>query len=228
MTDLDGLLAFAERSRLSEGGFGYLGDDGRVLTDRPVETWIVARMTHVFGLAHLLGRPGADELVRHGVSALTDGPLRDSEHGGWRASTDDDTKAAYPHAFVLLAGATAATAGVAGGAELLGDALGVWQERFWDDDTGMAVEEWDASWSRLDDYRGLNANMHGVEATLAAADALPVADQGGKARLRRQALRTTGSRDQTELDFGQRDVCPGRGDSVVASQCKLEAASHGD
>ena len=33
--------------------------------------------------------------------------------------------------------------------------------------------------------------MHGVEASLAAADALPVADQEGKRRLRDQALRTT-------------------------------------
>ena len=191
MTDLDGLLDFAARSRLPEGGFGYLGDDGRVLPDRPVETWIVARMTHVFGLAHLLGRPGADELVRHGVAALADGPLRDAEHGGWRASTDDDTKAAYPHAFVMLAGSTAATAGVDGGPELLRAAIDVWQERFWDEAEGMAVEQWDRTWSRLDAYRGLNANMHGVEASLAAADALPVADQAGKRQLRDQALRTT-------------------------------------
>lgn len=191
MTDLDRLLDFAERSRLPGGGFGYLGDDGRVLPGRPLETWIVARMTHVFGLAALLGRPGADELVRHGVVALTEGPLRDAEHGGWRSATDDDAKAAYPHAFVLLAGSTAATAGVDGGAALLEDALTVWQDRFWDDDAGLAVEQWDRTWSRLDDYRGLNANMHGVEATLAAADALPVADQGGKRRLRQQALRTT-------------------------------------
>src|SRR3954452_13654645 len=148
-------------------------------------------MTHVFGLAQLLGRPGADELVRHGLAALTDGPLRDAEHGGWRASTDDDTKAAYPHAFVILAGSTAATAGVEGGAELLRVAIDVWQERFWDDAAGMAVEQWDRTWSRLDDYRGLNANMHGVEASLAAADALPVADQAGKRQLRDQALRTT-------------------------------------
>jgi mannose/cellobiose epimerase-like protein (N-acyl-D-glucosamine 2-epimerase family) len=191
VTDLDGLLDFAARSRLPAGGFGYLGDDGRVLPDRPVETWIVARMTHVFGLAHLLGRPGADELVRHGVAALADGPLHDAEHGGWRASTDDDTKAAYPHAFVMLAGSTAATAGVDGGTELLRAAIDVWQERFWDDAEGMAVEQWDRTWSRLDDYRGLNANMHGVEASLAAADALPVADQAGKRQLRDQALRTT-------------------------------------
>ena len=189
MTDLDRLLDFAERSRLPEGGFGTLGDDGRVLAGRPVETWIVARMTHVFGLATLLGRPGADDLARHGVVALTEGPLRDAEHGGWRAGTDDDTKAAYVHAFAMLAGSTAAAAGVEGGAALLDDAVAVWQDRFWDDDAGLAVEEWDRAWTTCADYRGINANMHGVEASLAAADALAGTAQA--ARLRSQALRTT-------------------------------------
>lgn len=188
MTDLDGLLDFAARSWVRDG-FGYLGADGRVLPDRPVETWIVARMTHVFGLAHLLGRPGADELARHGVTALTEGPLRDLEHGGWRSSTGDDGKAAYVHAFAVLAGSTATAAGIPGGRALLDDALEVWQTRFWDDDEGLAVEEWDRSWTRLDPYRGVNANMHGVEAVLAAADAV---DDGAVAgRLRTQALRAT-------------------------------------
>jgi mannose/cellobiose epimerase-like protein (N-acyl-D-glucosamine 2-epimerase family) len=191
--DLDRLLDFAARSRLPEGGFGYLGDDGRVIAGRPVETWIVARMTHVFGLAHLLGRRGADELARHGVLALTEGPLHDAEHGGWFAATDEDTKAAYVHAFAVLAGATATTAGIAGGRPLLAEALGIWLARFWDDEAGMAVEEWDAAWTTLADYRGVNANMHGVEAVLAAADALDtVADAAGAAgELRRHALRTT-------------------------------------
>ena len=188
MTDLDRLLEFAARSRLPEGGFGYLGDDGEVLPDRPQETWIVARMTHVFGLAHLLGRPGADELVRHGVVALTEGPLRDDVHGGWRAAEDDGTKTAYVHAFAVLAGSTATAAGVLGGRELLTDALGVWQQHFWDDDAGLAVEEWDAAWTTLSGYRGVNANMHGVEATLAAADALGPGEQAD--RLRAQALRS--------------------------------------
>jgi mannose/cellobiose epimerase-like protein (N-acyl-D-glucosamine 2-epimerase family) len=189
VTDLDRLLDFAARSRLPDGGFGYLGDDGRVLPDRPVETWIVARMTHVFGLARLLGRPGADELVRHGVAALTDGPLHDREHGGWRSSTEDDTKAAYVHAFVVLAGSTAATAGTQGGRELLDEAVTTWQTRFWDDVEGLAVEEWDRAWTRCADYRGINANMHGVEAMLAAADAIAEEETAG--RLRQQALRST-------------------------------------
>jgi mannose/cellobiose epimerase-like protein (N-acyl-D-glucosamine 2-epimerase family) len=189
VTDLDRLLDFAARSRLPAGGFGYLGDDGTVLPDRPVETWIVARMTHVFGLARLTGRTGADELVRHGVAALTDGPLRDRETGGWRASTEDDAKAAYVHAFAVLAGSTAVAAGDEGGAALLGDALDVWRTRFWDETEGLAVEEWDRAWTRCSDYRGVNANMHGVEAMLAAADALT--DEGAVRALRRQALRAT-------------------------------------
>src|SRR4051812_16049583 len=189
VTDLGGLLDFAVRSRLPGGGFGYLGDDGSVLPDRPVETWIVTRMTHVFGLAHLLGRPGAGALCAHGVAALTDGPLHDGEHGGWRASTEDDSKAAYVHAFAVLAGSTAATAGIAGGRLLLDEALDVWQDRFWDEDAGLAVEEWDRAWTTCADYRGVNANMHGVEATLAAADALGPGERAD--RLRRQALRST-------------------------------------
>jgi mannose/cellobiose epimerase-like protein (N-acyl-D-glucosamine 2-epimerase family) len=191
VTDLGGLLDFAERSRLPGGGFGYLGDDGRVLPDRPVETWIVARMTHVFGLAHILGRPGADELVRHGIEALTVGPLHDAEDGGWRASTEDDTKAAYVHAFAVLAGSTATAAGIEGGRALLDEALDIWQGRFWDDAAGLAVEEWDRGWTRLEEYRGVNANMHGVEASLAAADALAGTDPATAGRLRAQALRTT-------------------------------------
>jgi mannose/cellobiose epimerase-like protein (N-acyl-D-glucosamine 2-epimerase family) len=191
VTDLDRLLDFAERSRLPEGGFGYLGADGRVLSDRPVETWIVARMTHVFGLAALLGRESALDLVGHGVRSLAEGPLHDDRNGGWRASTDDDAKTAYVHAFVVLAGATATVADAAGGPALLGEALGVWQTRFWDDAAGLAVEEWDAAWRELSGYRGVNANMHGVEAMLAAADALDDDGAATGARLREQALRAT-------------------------------------
>jgi mannose/cellobiose epimerase-like protein (N-acyl-D-glucosamine 2-epimerase family) len=192
VTDLDRLLDFAARSRLAQGGFGCLGDDGEVLPGRPVETWIVARMTHVFGLAQLLGRPGAEELVRHGVTALTEGPLHDPEQGGWRSSTADDTKAAYVHAFVVLAGSTATTVGAAGGGALLEEALATWQTRFWDDAEGLAVEEWDRSWASCADYRGINANMHGVEASLAAADALADTAPDTADRLRAQALRSTG------------------------------------
>ncbi|MGY1710027.1 AGE family epimerase/isomerase [Geodermatophilus sp. SYSU D00758] len=188
VTRLDRLFDLAARAAVP-GGFGYLGPAGVPLPDRPLQTWITARMTHVLGMAALLGRPGAGGPLRHGVAALAGGPLRDEVHGGWRAAADDDGKGAYPHAFVVLAGATATTAGAAGGRELLDAALGVWQDRFWDDDAGLPVEEWDAAFTRLSGYRGANATMHGVEASLAAADAL--GDDPRAGRLRDQALRST-------------------------------------
>jgi len=191
VTELDRLLDFAARSRLPEGGFGYLGSDGQVIAGRPQETWIVARMTHVFGLASLLGRPGADELVRHGVEALQRGPLHDSWQGGWRTSTADDAKTAYAHAFVLLAGSTATVAGVPGAPGLLDEAFAVWQDRFWDDHAGLAVEQWNRSWTRCEPYRGVNANMHGVEAMLAASDALAPSSADDAAWFRDRALLVT-------------------------------------
>ena len=53
---------------------------------------------------------------------------------------------------------------------LLHRALEVFDEHFWDADAAMVVETWDRAFSVLSDYRGVNANMHAVEALLAAYD----------------------------------------------------------
>lgn len=183
--ELDRLLDFGRRGALPGGGFGYLDDDGRLVADRPAELWITCRMTHVYSLAHLLGRDGA-ELADHGVASLR-GVFRDDEHGGWwaRLGEGPTSKTAYEHAFVVLAAASATAADRSGARELLDDAVAVLLTHFWDDEAGMVVEEWDAAWTTLDPYRGVNANMHSVEALLAAADVLD------DATLRSRALRVT-------------------------------------
>jgi sulfoquinovose isomerase len=146
-------------------------------------------MVHCFALGHLLGRDGDAALVDHGLSALRD-LYRDAVHGGWHADPDlaasgvtrgsgrgtvpddaTDVKGAYGHAFVVLAGASATLAGRPGGAELLAEALAVQERHFWDEEAGAVVEEWDRPFTRCDPYRGANANMHTVEAYLAASDA---------------------------------------------------------
>jgi sulfoquinovose isomerase len=172
----DRLLEFGRASVHPEGGFAWLSDDGTPRLDEPVELWITCRMTHVYALGHLLGRPGSATLADHGVTALR-GRFHDDVHGGWYAKVGSAgptvaDKTAYEHAFVVLAGASAAAAGRPGGAELLDDALAVFDARFWDDQHGMVVEEWDETFTKLDDYRGVNANMHTVEALLSAADVL--------------------------------------------------------
>lgn len=178
--ETDRLLTFARAARV-DGGFGWLDDAGAVTADQPLQLWITCRMTHVFALGALLGRPGCAPLVDHGVAALTSGPFRDEEHGGWysavgvgpdgTAAPADDRKAAYPHSFVVLAAASAVAAGRPGAPELLDDALDVQLRHFWDDAQGMVVESWDRGFEESEAYRGVNANMHTVEAYLAAADA---------------------------------------------------------
>jgi mannose/cellobiose epimerase-like protein (N-acyl-D-glucosamine 2-epimerase family) len=172
----DRLLAFGRAARHPDGGFAWLDEAGQPVPDRPVELWVTARMTHVYSLGHLMGRPDCTALADHGVEALR-GRFHDHVHGGWYARVGSDgptstDKTAYEHAFVVLAGASAAAAGRPGGPELLHEALGVLIEHFWDDEFEMVVEQWDESFSTLDGYRGVNANMHTVEALLAAADVL--------------------------------------------------------
>ncbi|MGH3371931.1 MAG: AGE family epimerase/isomerase [Nocardioidaceae bacterium] len=171
----DRLLEFSRSSRHPAGGFAWLDTAGRPELDRPVELWITCRMTHVFSLGAMMGRPGCGPLADHGVRALTD-RFRDAEHGGWYAAVSDAgptsrDKTAYEHAFVVLAAASATCARRQGARALLDEALSVMLERFWDDEHGMVVEQWDETFSTLDAYRGVNANMHTVEAFLAAADA---------------------------------------------------------
>jgi sulfoquinovose isomerase len=169
------LLDFARGSRV-EPGFGWQRDDGTPDPSRPLQLWICTRMTHVFSLGHLLGWPGCGALADHGLVALQ-GVFADAEHGGWFSEVADDgtptgtDKTAYEHAFVLLAGCSAAVAGRPGGDALRDAAAAVVEERFWSEADGICVEAWDRAWQRLDPYRGANANMHMVEAFLAANDA---------------------------------------------------------
>jgi mannose/cellobiose epimerase-like protein (N-acyl-D-glucosamine 2-epimerase family) len=154
----DRLLAFARGSRHPDGGFAWLRNDGTPDLDRPRELWITARMTHVFAQA------GDGELTAWGLSALR-GDFRDPEHGGWfsQAGVPGD-KSCYDHVFVVLAAASA------GDGELLADALDVVITRFWEEAAGALADSCSRDWSSVEPYRGANANMHGVEALIAAGD----------------------------------------------------------
>jgi sulfoquinovose isomerase len=187
------LLTFAEGARHPQGGFAWLSADGAPELQRPVEAWITCRMTHVFALGSLLGHPGASELVDHGVQALRL-HLRDGAYGGWFAEVsarDGDPrpaatdKRAYDHCFVVLAATSATVAAHPDAEALLADALEVLERHFWREDDGMLVDVWDRDWTCLEPYRGVNANMHAVEAMLAAADVT------GDDRWRARALRIT-------------------------------------
>lgn len=173
-SELQSLLAFGREFPAPDGGSGWLDASGHRDPQQPVFTWVTARMLHIYGLGSLLGVPGSRPLAQAALAGLT-GALRDQVHGGWVQSrnsdgTADASKSAYAHAFVVLGASTAVAAGLAGAHELLDDALGVLEGRFFEAEHNMHCDTWSADWSERDPYRGVNANMHAVEALLAAAD----------------------------------------------------------
>lgn len=179
--DYRALVDFATQARV-ETGFGYLQSDGVVDVERPVELWITCRMTHVFALSQLLGFEDARELATHGVRSLERG-FEDLQYGGWFSAIEhefgadgrgvpvDDTKAAYAHAFVVLAASSASIAGIDDARDLLDRALVNQEERWWEQGASKVRESFDRAFSQTENYRGVNANMHTTEAYLAAFDA---------------------------------------------------------
>ena len=170
------LLKFGRKFPSPNGSSYYLGDDGTPWTDRPRETWITSRMAHVYSIGSMMGIDGCKELAEAAIKGLSD-ELQDKEHGGWYAGVTADggilpNKQCYAHAFVILAATSGKLAGVKGADKLLEKALAVYDKYFWDEEEGLSVDTWNTEFTELDTYRGINANMHTVEAFLAAADTL--------------------------------------------------------
>ncbi|PWC37897.1 AGE family epimerase/isomerase [Azospirillum sp. TSO35-2] len=179
----DALLGFFDRRSINAlGGFHDLDAQGRPMPvgepagARPGRAiHVTARMVHCYSIARLMGRPGADAIIDHGMDFLWNGH-RDPVNGGYFWSVGygqptDDTKQAYGHAFVLLAASSAKVAGHPDADRLLTDITTVLAERFWEDRHGAVAEEFTADWKPYDTYRGQNSNMHLTEALMAAFEA---------------------------------------------------------
>ena len=170
----ESLLNFGHQFPSPGGSSYYLGDDGTPWKDRPREAWVTCRMVHVYSIGTFLGHPGSAELADAGLKGLK-GELHDDKNGGWYAGITADgeilpNKQCYAHAFVILAASSAVLAGRPGAQELLDEAIALYDKRFWNEEEGLSCDTWNTEFTVLDDYRGLNANMHTVEAFLAASD----------------------------------------------------------
>lgn len=180
-------LDFFRAGLAPAGGFLRLGRDGRPLPGQHRELHATARMVHAYAMGKLAGWPGCDAMIDAGMRALAR-HHRDETHGGYLWSVDadgirDGRKLAYGHVFVLLAGASAHAAGHPDAQSLIDDATEVLDTRFWEDGPGRFRDEFNRDWTPFSDYRGLNANMHGVEALLAAHEATGAArylDRAGR------------------------------------------------
>lgn len=170
----DDLFEFGRNFPSPGGSAWYLTGDGKAWKEKNRESYCTGRMAHVYSIAHLMGIPGAKELASEAVRALK-GELKDKENGGWYTGLTAENKPmplklAYAHAFVILAASSAICAGIDGAEELLKEAEELFDLRYWDEEEGLVRDTWNTEFTVLDDYRGLNSNMHTVEAFLAAAD----------------------------------------------------------
>src|ERR1700729_1586126 len=81
------LIEFGRAAALPDGGFGWLGTDGRIDPSQPRPLYINARMTYVCARAPLPGVAGPVALAASGRDPLAS-RYADREHGGWFASLD--------------------------------------------------------------------------------------------------------------------------------------------
>lgn len=157
------------------GGFHVLDLNGAPLPDPVQELHTTTRLVHSYALGQLAGRPDRVGIIDRGMDFLWLAH-RDGLHGGYHWAVDgsgplDRPKLAYGHVFVLLAASSAKMAGHPDADRLTADILEVLERRYWDEAAGLYRDEFTADWRSFSTYRGMNANMHGVEALLAAHEA---------------------------------------------------------
>lgn len=169
-------LLFFRPSLRVDGGFDLLDHDGSPLPDAPQELHTTTRMVHSYAIGKAAGAAGCDAMIDAGMTFLRE-QHHDPRHGGYVWSVPrgdqagDDRKLAYGHVFVLLAAASAQKIGHPDAPALLRDASAVLDQRFWEEGPGLFADEFTRDWQPFSDYRGMNANMHGVEALLTAYEA---------------------------------------------------------
>lgn len=165
------ILQFALASPLAEGGFAYLGADSTPVPGRKPQLMFTARTLYTASLGVAHGIPGAGDLAEHALTSL-DGLYADQRHGGWLSEPGTITrKATYDHVQVGLGAATAVLAGIDRAKPLLAQVISIIDERLWDSSTQTLRESFAEDWSDSEDYRGANANMHGIEAFIAIGKA---------------------------------------------------------
>jgi len=169
---------YGNRAFNPKGGFFELTATGTPIQPvNPVRgIHSTARMVHCFAIASLLGRPGSDPIVDHGMNYLWNAH-RDAERGGYFWAVDDNgaadkgRKQGYGHAFVLLAASSAKLAGHPLADRMIADVTEVIETHFWEAQNGAIAEEFNADWSVISPYHGQNSNMHLTEALMAAFEA---------------------------------------------------------
>lgn len=168
------LLMFGRAAGRPGGGAWSLDFHGRPDKSVPQEPYHVARVAHAMAVGTLAGIPGCRPVLVAAIDGLR-GNLADQSSGGWFHQVADggvleNRKSTYDQVHVLMAASSARLAKIAGAEELYEQAAHLVGGVLFNKEVGVLWDGFDADFVTPDPYLGANANMHGVEAMLAAFD----------------------------------------------------------
>ncbi len=174
---IQSILAFYEPNAFDpEGGFfQHFLDDGSIY-DADTRH-LVSSTRFVFNYVNawlMTGEAKHREWAAHALAYLESHHRHPNGHFLWqrnRTEIEDGRAMAYGHAFVMLAASWGMRARIDGATGLLSNSWDLLDRLFWDESANAFADERDESLNVLADYRGQNANMHSVEALLAAYEA---------------------------------------------------------
>lgn len=159
------------------GGYiNQLRDDGTIF-DRMTKHLVgTCRFIYNYAAASILfDEPAYREAAEHGLRFLKEAHRQPDGGFAWvlqGREVEDGTRHCYGHAFVLLAAASAAKAGIDGAQALIAEVADLLEAHFWEPQARLYADEIPAGdWSQIDPYRGQNANMHMCEAMLSVFEA---------------------------------------------------------
>ena len=171
------ILAFyAPHAFDSQGGFfHHFLDDGTIYDSDTRHLVSSTRFVFNYVNAYLQTAEATHKhWAEHGFAFL-----RQHQHGAegqyvWQLQAgkiEDGRAMAYGHAFVILAAAYASRLNISGARQTIYQVFDFMDRYFWEDAHSAYADERDQTLSHCLEYRGQNANMHSVEALIAAYEA---------------------------------------------------------
>lgn len=161
----------------SEGGFFQtLNAKGEVFEPALKQLVSSARMTFNYTLAkRFFNDSQYDKLIQHGLDFVEKVHF-DKENDAYHWLMDgekvlDTDNYAYGFAFIILMYSGALEAGFDSAKAGIEKTFATMEEHLWQEEFGLYADQTSADWSRIDAYRGQNANMHACEAMIAAYEA---------------------------------------------------------
>ena len=175
MEDARRQIDFFQASLRPDHGFYILNHNGSPIDTDVQELHTTTRLVHSYVLGKLAGVAGCDAIIDQGIRYLNS-HHKDQDHGGYVWAMDgqavhDQRKLAYGPVVGLLAASSAKMVDHPDADALMDDVVKVLNEKYWEEDHGLFADEFNQDWTPFSKYRGMNANMHGVEALVTAFEA---------------------------------------------------------